>query len=157
MIRGIHHIAINVRDLDRMLAFYCEGMGFVPTHAPRSWRGNALIDAAIDVKGSAGRSAILRAGNCYLELAEYSAPQPAATAALRPFDNGYTHFCIDVTNIAETCERLKRYGMTFHDDPVDFGPAQAIFAQDPEGNLVEVQEIENETGLGIEGLELLSQ
>jgi glyoxylase I family protein len=152
MIRGIHHVAINVHDLDRMLQFYVEGLGFEPTHAPRRWQESALVDAAIDVRGSAGRSVMLRAGTCYLELFEYSEPQPNVTAPLRPFDKGYTHFCIDVTNIADAIDRLKRSGMTFHDDPVNFGPARAIYGRDPEGNLIEVQELEDVTGMTLEAL-----
>jgi len=152
VIRGIHHVAINVHDLDRMLKFYTEGLGFEATHQPRAWRENALVDAAIDVKGSAGRSVILRAGTCYLELFEYTEPQPHVTRPLSPFDKGYTHFCVDVTDIAEACESLKRHGMTFHEDPVNFGPAQAIYGRDPEGNLIEIQEIDDATGLGLGAL-----
>jgi len=155
MIRGVHHVAINVHDLDRMLAFYTEGLGFEAVHPPRPWRDNALIDAAIDVPGSAGRTVMLRAGTCYLELFQYEAPAPTVTQPLRPFDKGYTHFCIDVTDIAATCEHLKRHGMTFPADPVDFGPARAIYGRDPEGNIIEVQELEDSTGMGLRALKPL--
>jgi catechol 2,3-dioxygenase-like lactoylglutathione lyase family enzyme len=156
MIRGIHHVAIHVHDLDRMLKFYTEALGFEPVHEPRAWRENALIDTAIDVKGSAGRSVMLRAGTCYVELFQYTEPKPNVTKPLRPFDKGYTHFCVDVTNIAEACERMKRCGMTFHDDPVNFGPARAIYGQDPEGNLIEVQELDDVTGIRLEALKPLA-
>jgi catechol 2,3-dioxygenase-like lactoylglutathione lyase family enzyme len=156
MIRGIHHVAINVHDFDRMLQFYTEAFGFEPTHAPQAWRENVLMDAAIDVKGSAGRAVMLRAGTCYLELFEYAAPEPSVTTALRPFDKGYTHFCLDVTDIADTCERLKAFGMTFHDDPVNFGPARAIYGRDPEGNIIEIQELEASTGMTLDELKPLA-
>jgi glyoxylase I family protein len=157
MIRGIHHVAINVHDLDRMLKFYTEGLGFEPTHPPRAWGGNALMDAAIDVPGSAGRSVMLRAGTCYLELFEFAAPQPNVTQPLRPFDKGYTHFCVEVTDIAGVCERLTRCGMSFHDDPIDFGPARAIYGRDPEGNLIEVQELLDVPDMGFAALKPLER
>ena len=152
MIRGIHHVAVNVRDFDRMLKFYVEAFGFEPTHKPMAWRNNARIDAAIDVTSSAGRSAVLRAGTCYFEIFEYAEPKPNVTTPLRPFDRGYTHFCVDVTDVAAACERLKTYGMTFHGDPVDFGPARAIYGRDPEGNIIEIQEVETTTGMTLDQL-----
>jgi catechol 2,3-dioxygenase-like lactoylglutathione lyase family enzyme len=150
MIRGIHHVAINVRNFDRMLKFYTEALGFEMVGQPHAWRDNALLDAAIDVKGSAGRSAMLRAGTCYFELFEYAAPDPKVTEPLRPFDKGYTHICIDVTNAAESCERLKQFGMTFHDEPVDFRVARAVYGRDPEGNIIEIQELDDRTGMTLD-------
>jgi hypothetical protein len=32
-------------------------------------------------------------------LFQFAAPDPASTRPLRPFDKGYTHFCVDVTDI----------------------------------------------------------
>jgi catechol 2,3-dioxygenase-like lactoylglutathione lyase family enzyme len=153
MIRGIHHVAINVHDFDRMFAFYTEGLGFSPVNPPGAWRENPLIDAAIDVDDSAGRMAMLRAGSCYLELFEYSSPSPGVTSPLRPFDKGYTHFCIDVTDAAAECERLVEFGLTVHGDPVDFGPARAIYGRDPEGNLIEIQELDEASGMTLESLQ----
>ena len=47
------------------------------------------------------RGAMLRAGTCYLEMFQFSAPEPESTRPLRPFDKGYTHFCVDVTDIEQ--------------------------------------------------------
>ena len=62
-----------------------------------------------------------------------------------PYRNGYTHFCVDVTDIEAEAERLANLGMTFdrphgQAKPVDVGIVKAVYGRDPEGNLIELQE-----------------
>lgn len=141
MIRGIHHVAVHVRDLDRMLRFYKEAFGFELVGEQFSWRDDEFLDRIVDVPGSAARGAMLRAGTCYMELFQYSAPEPESTRPLQPYDKGYTHFCVDVTDIAEEFERLKGLGMTFNEPgPIDVGHVRTIYGRDPEGNLIEIQQ-----------------
>jgi catechol 2,3-dioxygenase-like lactoylglutathione lyase family enzyme len=141
MIRGIHHVAVHVRDLDRMVKFYKDAFGFEPVTEEFSWRGEAMLDQILDVDGSAARTVMLRAGTCYLELFQFSAPEPLSTRPLRPFDKGYTHFCVDVTDIDEEYDRLRALGMTFgHPHPLDAGHVKTIYGRDPEGNVIEIKE-----------------
>jgi len=142
MIRGIHHVGINCRDIGRMKRFYCEAFGFKPVDEEGfAWADEPMMDYIVDVKGSASKGIMLRAGTCYLELFEYSAPPPKSDEPLRPFDRGYTHFCVDVTDIANDIEFLKKCGMTFNDrDFVDVGHVKTLYGYDPEGNVIEVQE-----------------
>jgi glyoxylase I family protein len=141
MIRGIHHVAVHVRDLDRMIRFYREAFGFQLVGEPFAWSGDELIDRIVDVPGSAARGAMLRAGTCFVELFQYSAPPPTVTQALQPFDKGYTHFCVDVTDIETEYDRLRSLGMTFNQPgPIDVGHVKTIYGRDPEGNLLEIQQ-----------------
>jgi len=141
MIRGIHHVGINCRDLDRMTRFSCEAFGFRPVDAGFAWADEPVMDHIVDVKGSASKGIMLRANTCYLELFEYSAPPPLLDKPLRPNDRGYTHFCVDVTDIANDIEFLKTCGMTFNErDFVDVGHVKTIYGYDPEGNVIEVQQ-----------------
>jgi glyoxylase I family protein len=141
MIKGIHHVAVHVRDLERMIKFYREAFGFELVGEEFSWRDNPTLDQLLDVPGSAARGAMLRAGSCYFELFQFSAPQPNSTAPLRPFDKGYTHFCLDVTDIEREYERLRALGMTFgHSAPIDMGHVKSIYGRDPEGNVIEIQQ-----------------
>jgi glyoxylase I family protein len=141
MIRGIHHVAVHVRDLERMIKFYKDAFGFEVVGEEFSWRDTPMLDQLLDVPGSAARGAMLRAGSCYMELFQFSAPQPVSTRPLRPFDKGYTHFCVDVTDIEQEYERLKTLGMTFGaPHPMDAGHVKSVYGRDPEGNVIEIQQ-----------------
>ncbi len=141
MIRGIHHVAVHVHDLDRMIAFYREAFGFELVGEAFGWSDDEFIDRIVDVPRSAARGAMLRAGTCYMELFQYSAPLPDHTGPLQPYDKGYTHFCVDVTEIEQEYTRLKGLGMTFSQDaPIDVGHVKTIYGRDPEGNLIEIQQ-----------------
>src|SRR5262249_18301029 len=113
MIRGLHHIAINTANLQRLVDFYAKVIGFEIVHEG-AWENSPVLDAVIGLKGSASKIALLRAGNCYLELFEYISPQPRDTAPLRPCDRGYTHLCLDMTDIEQEYERLTAAGMKFN-------------------------------------------
>jgi catechol 2,3-dioxygenase-like lactoylglutathione lyase family enzyme len=140
MILGIHHVAIHTPNFDKMLKFYQDAFGFAPNAPESAWKDSPLLDTTIDVKGSASRVVLLKAGTCYLELFEYSAPKGRTDGPLRPFDHGYTHFCVAVTDINAECERLKMLGMTFPAAPQDLGEIVAIYGKDPDGNIIELTE-----------------
>jgi glyoxylase I family protein len=146
MIRGIHHVAIHVRDLERMIKFYDEAFGFKQVGDRVVWEeDNAVIAEIINVPKSSAQTVMLRAGNCYLELFQYASPAPKVGGMLDPFDRGYTHFCIDAVDAAGEVERLSKLGMTFdrahgRGKPVNAGIVNTIYGRDPEGNLIEIQE-----------------
>lgn len=145
MIRGIHHIGVHVRDFDRMVKFYTEAFGFVPASDDFTWEESKEIDEIIGVPGSSARNVMLRCGNAYLELFQFYAPPGREEAPLNPFDRGYTHFCVDVTDIENEVERLRGLGMTFERDhgratPVDVGIVKSVYGRDPESNVIEIQQ-----------------
>lgn len=141
MIRGIHHVAVHVNDLDRMVDFYRQAFGFEVLDDGFSWRDSDTLDQILDVPGSAGRGVMLRAGTCYLELFEFAAPAPESSRPLRPFDKGYTHFCVDVTDIEHEYHRLIALGMSFGKrTPIDVGHVKTLYGRDPENNVIEIQE-----------------
>ena len=153
MIRGVHHFAIHVHDMDRMIKFYNEAFGFEVVGEPFSWQNDEFIDRIVDVKGSAAKGAMLRAGTCYIEMFQYSAPPPQNEGPLRPSDRGYTHFCIDVTEMEKDIEHLRKCGMTFNErDFVDVGHVKTLYGYDPEGNVIEVQQTAANNGFTLEEL-----
>jgi len=143
MIRGVHHVAVSTADLDRLVRFYTELFGFEVIMST-SWREQPVIDEIVGLTGSAARQVMLRAGNAYLEIFEYESPAghpgPAERTAA---DRGYTHICIDVQGIDAEYERLSAAGMRFHCPPPQLGGGRvrATYGRDPDGNIVELQEI----------------
>lgn len=151
MIKGIHHIALSTPDLDRLLKFYVELFGFEKVDWQGGWpRGSALIDKIVGLRDSSCRQAMIRAGNLYIEVFEYHSPQPKPGDPDRPVcDHGYTHFALDVTDIDQEYARLSAAGMRFHHPPVhdpESGMA-ATYGRDPDGNVIEIQEIWNKDHL----------
>lgn len=141
MIRGIHHVAVHVHDLEKMIRFYRDAFGFSLVGEPFSWDNDEFIDRIVAVNNSSAKGAMLKAGTCYMELFQYRKPAPNNAKGLDPFDKGYTHFCVDVTDIYQEFERLKTLGMTFSEpEPINVGHVITIYGRDPEGNLIEIQE-----------------
>ena len=154
MIRGIHHVGINCRDMARMQKFYGDAFGFKPVDEGFGWADEPMMDLIVDVPGSVAKGVMLRAGACYLELFEYSAPPPESPKPQRPHDLGYTHFCVDVTEIEKDIPFLISCGMTFNDrDVVDVGHVKTIYGYDPEGNVIEIQQCAPQNGFTLEELQ----
>jgi len=142
MIRGIHHTAISTPDIQRALGFYRDLLGFEVV-VDFAWpRGSELADQITGLRDSASKAAMLRAGNAYIELFEYESPPPRPGDPERPVcDHGITHFALDVRDIEAEYERLSAAGMRFHCPPRDLGTVKATYGRDPDGNVIELQEI----------------
>src|SRR2546421_480682 len=74
------------------------------------------------------------------DYCQLSGPAGRGTGPLRPCDHGYTHLCLDVTNIEQEFDRLTRAGVVFNRRPGDFGDIKAVYGRDPDGNVIEIQE-----------------
>lgn len=140
----IHHASITTPDLDRLRDFYCRHFGFVEVLATQ-WAGdNAAADAIYGLCGSAVRMAMLRLDDSFLELFEFAHPQGRPGDPLRPVcDAGYTHICIAVDDIAADYARLCAAGMVFNCPPqIAVGLGIATYGRDPDGNLVELLQVD---------------
>jgi catechol 2,3-dioxygenase-like lactoylglutathione lyase family enzyme len=144
MIRGVHHVAISTPNLERIVAFYRDVIGAEVVYEGGWKRGSAIIDGIVGLKDSEARQAMLKLGNAYLEFFEYVSPRgDPKNPAYGVNDHGYTHFCLDVQDIDAEYERLMRGGMTFNCPPPRFegSPIRATYGRDPDGNVIEIQEI----------------
>jgi len=141
-IRGVHHVNLAVEDLDLMRDFYVEGLGFSDVIA-MDWGPDDAAGLTTGIKRSAARMAMVRCGNLIVELIQYLKPETFVGEQCEPYNRGYTHICLDVSDIDAEYERLRDHGMTFHSPPppLEDRNYRAIYGRDPEGNIIELQEL----------------
>lgn len=141
MIRGIHHTAIVMRDPEAMLTFYRDVLGGEVVFESR-WRPpSPTVTAIIGETGTAATLTMLRFGNVYLELFEYTLPAVAApTRTSRVWQHGFRHLCFDVADLVAEFERLSSLGVRFDGEVRDAALARSVYGRDPDGNILEFQE-----------------
>lgn len=141
MLKGFHHAAISTPDLERCIAFYRDFLG-----CEEAWRfgwdaGSAEADDLTGLANSAARAAMLRLGDSYLEVFEFSSPPPASPGSPRPVcDHGITHICVEVKDLHAEYQRLSKMGMQFHCAPLAQDTGFVAYGRDPDGNVVELLE-----------------
>lgn len=142
MIRGIHHVAISTPDLDRLLEFYRDLLGFKEVMRFEWPKGTEQVNSILGLNDSSGRQAMLKAANLCIELFEFESPAPEPMDTNRPVCNhGHTHICLDVVDIHSVYQKLLAAGITFHAPPQEFEDMLATYGRDPDGNVFELQEI----------------
>ena len=151
VIRGIHHLGIHTPDLDRLRSFYEAAFGFEVVGEEFNLKDVPEAAQIVGVENPAARNVMLQAHNCYLELFEWQSPAGENFAPRRPYDFGYTHLMVDVSDIDHEYERLSALGMTFvHPSAVWFGKIGSVYGQDPDGNIIELGEIPSSESLHLD-------
>lgn len=143
MIRGIHHVAVSTADIERSLQFYRDLLGATVVFDAGWPEGTELADTVTRLKNSSCKQIMLLLGNAYIELFQYATPEPASLNPDRPVcDHGITHLCFDVTDLDSEYRRLKESGVDTHSEPQWVSDSvKTLYARDPDGNVVEFQEI----------------
>lgn len=141
MIMRFHHAAISTPDLGRAVRFYTEVIGCQEAWS-FSWEsGSADADALTGLRDSAASAAMLKLGDSFLEIFEFSSPSPAPGDPERPVcDHGITHVCLQVQDLHAEYERMKAAGMEFHCPPLTQESGYVIYGRDPDGNVIELLE-----------------
>ena len=141
MIKGFHHAAISTPDLERCIDFYQNVIG-----AEVAWdfgwpKGTAEADEVVGLKDSQAKAAMLKLGNSFLEVFEFTSPEPAVQANNRPVsDHGITHIAIEVSDIHAEYQRMKAAGMAFNCEPKAQESGFMVYGRDPDGNVIELIE-----------------
>lgn len=140
-VRGIHHIGISVPSLIQAKAFYVDVLGFEivdESHFPPSHES----DAVLALEKADSRVLMLKAGNLFLEVFEFSSPVPAEQDNRPVCDHGYTHFALEVEDIRAAYELLDEAGVRWHHEPIEAGDGYLMtYGRDPFGNVIEIQQL----------------
>jgi catechol 2,3-dioxygenase-like lactoylglutathione lyase family enzyme len=114
-----------VNDVDDAIAFYCQQLGFdevmhpAPTFAMLA-RGDLRLTLSAPGGGGGGGQAM-----------------PDGT---RPSPGGWNRFALEVTDLVETVDRLRKSGARFRNEIVTGVGGRQILVEDPSGNPVELFE-----------------
>ena len=117
---------VRVKDLDASLQFYCDHLGL--TEVSRN-----------DYEGGRFTLVFLAAPNDVARAEEERAPLVELTYNWDPedYDEGrnFGHLAFEVDNVYETCERLKRAGVTINRPPRD---GRMAFVRSPDNISIEI-------------------
>ena len=95
MIKGFHHAAISTPDLERCIDFYTNTIGGEVAWTFGWPAGTPEADQVTDLQNSAADAAMLKIGETFLEVFQFSSPPPAEQQGLRPVNNhGITHIVL---------------------------------------------------------------
>ncbi len=145
MVKRGHHTGFTVKDIQRTVRFYTEGLGLgiaSEIHGPKPYHA--------DVTGYAGchlEAVFLSVPDSPpIEFIEYVNPQ-GSPVDMETFHPGNGHIALVVDDVAETTKRLKNLGGSPRSDaPVEIpsGPnkgARFVYIRDPDGITVELFEL----------------
>ena len=122
---AIVQVRYIVNDVDAAISFYCQHLGFKEVMHP------------------APAFAMLMRGDLRLLL---SAPNPSAGGGQAMPDGtkqapgGWNRFAVEVSNLANTVETLRKAGIRFRNDIVTGVGGKQVLIEDPSGNPVELFE-----------------
>lgn len=125
IVQGIDHVAINVRDMEAMTAFYSE-----------------ILGCSVERRREAAGLVHLRAGNTLIDLIDSNGPLGRATPA--GYRNRLNHLCLTASDFDAKLLRetfiskgvavgaiKERYGST--------GVSRTLYFRDPENNGLELR------------------
>jgi glyoxylase I family protein len=110
---GVHHVSINVDDVDAAVSFYVDDLGFTArTDRPDFGFPGAWLDV----------------GDEQLHLIQGEVPARQGQ-----------HFAVAVADLDDTVAELRAKGVQVS-DPSPVGTGRQAFVSDPAGNLVELHQ-----------------
>ncbi|MDO8303349.1 MAG: VOC family protein [Sedimentisphaerales bacterium] len=140
-IPGLGHVGLSVSDMQRSLAFYRDIMGMeVVLQLDIVDDRQARV---IGVPGTKCRIAHLRLGDGVLELFEYYQPRGQNKAqTMQQRDHGIVHIGFEIDDFHERVELLKRNGVKFVGEPVEFRPGVwVLYFYGPDGEVCELHDV----------------
>ena len=120
---GVHHIGVNVSDLNRAESFYVNVLGFI----------------VLDRYQEDIRHSMLDTGTTKIHLFE-STNLEFDDAIIRLSEDGYAHlaFGTDRKQFPQIMEELKKHNVPFR-GPLILGKGESVHFKDPDGNHLEIR------------------
>lgn len=151
------HVNLNVTDLERSIAFY-GALGFsvfleaipyleIERQASRALPADACAALGL-AEGVRARGCILQLGDTFPKLdlteLEAAAGSPPPRPPLATADRGLVRLCLASSDLASDVERLAGAGAEFLTPPREDerGLAKIALCRDPDGNLIELIQID---------------
>jgi predicted enzyme related to lactoylglutathione lyase len=140
------HTNLIAKDWKKLAQFYIDVFECLPTHPERDisgdWIDKMTRIADVRIKGIHLKLPGYDNGPT-IEIFEYSKASDLATPP-RINSYGFGHIAFHVTNVEETIEKLlvhggSKYGSLIEKEIEKNGVLKAIYAKDPEGNIIEIQ------------------
>jgi catechol 2,3-dioxygenase-like lactoylglutathione lyase family enzyme len=113
-----------VNDVDAAIAFYCQHLGFTEVMHPSPQfamlsRGDLRLVLSVPAGQNVGGGSTLPDGRT---------PQPG----------GWNRFAVEVADLGETVERLRKAGVQFRSDIIQGVGGNQALVEDPSGNPIEL-------------------
>jgi catechol 2,3-dioxygenase-like lactoylglutathione lyase family enzyme len=144
--RAFTHVNIVARDWRALADFYVEALGCEPAPPERDYSGE-FIERLTGITGARVRGIHLRtpgrgAAGPTIEVFTYEHDEPQSTPP--PNRQGFAHIAFVVDDVSAALERLIAAGGSTVGELVEAevagaGRLTAVYARDPEGNIVELQ------------------
>lgn len=137
MIKGIHHLALVVQDIEATLPFYANVAGFTQ----RSDCDALAISPDQDGVKTSEQHFLLAGPNAYLKLISRNKFPPQTEARVGPIHQpGIRHFCVQNNDCRIMEQAVYANKGCLIAPPLDLGTGnQYAYARDPEGNIMEIE------------------
>ena len=131
----LSHVALVSPDIDRLVDFYENLLGFEPNRRTNKAAG-PTFDEVTDYDGVHIRAAWFDLSNMILELWQFVNPVTPEPGVPVPFEKiGYNKFAFEVSDIEKDYKRLVESSVQFLSEPVQTAESTEVYGRDPDGNL----------------------
>ena len=143
-VAAFSHLALGVPDIGASAQFYCEVFGFKRAQGTFTAAGEDMVKL-LEVPDADLEALFIGRDGIFLELLKYTNSFSRRELPFHDNEYGFIHLSFRVPDLAETLEKVERYGGTVLGDtriememPNAEHPTTFMFVLDPDGNRIEL-------------------